>query len=344
MPPAHMCCIHDSRESVAIHFAYFRRQNTIKTRKKLPRDVKELIKAKNAALRQASKYPTCENRSHAHTLQRKVRDRIQDVRNDNWSDLIVEIKPCHKAFWGLTKALKTEKALLPPTLRKIHNSIVFDGLEKAECLADSIEQQCSENLSFDVEHVRRVEEEVRRRVTLPPKGDLDPITQDEISKHIKALKIRKGPGENIISSKVLKCFSAPLVALLVTIFNACIKNCYFPIALKEAVVIGIPKPGKPRNLPASYRPISLLSILGKLFEKTLKTRLSEHLIVRPIRAGLPQGSTLFSLLYSGYVNNISRPKTDVQLALFADDTALFLRSNCFRNTLPRSQRAIDEQK
>ncbi|GBP86994.1 Probable RNA-directed DNA polymerase from transposon X-element [Eumeta japonica] len=69
-----------------------------------------------------------------------------------------------------------------------------------------------------------------------------------------------------------------VVKLLVAIFNACIKNCYFPPAWKEAEVIGIHKPGKPRDLPASYRPISLLSGLGKLFEKILKTRLSNHLI------------------------------------------------------------------
>ncbi|GBP87559.1 Probable RNA-directed DNA polymerase from transposon BS [Eumeta japonica] len=64
--------------------------------------------------------------------------------------------------------------------------------------------------------------------------------------------------------------------------------------------------------------------------------------VRPIRADVPQGSTLSPLLYSAYVNDIPRPKSGVQLALFADDTALFLRSNCLRNILPRLQRAIDE--
>ncbi|GBP70965.1 Probable RNA-directed DNA polymerase from transposon BS [Eumeta japonica] len=276
--------------------------------------------------------------------------------------------------------------------------------------------------------------EVRRRVSLPPKDDLVPITQDEINKHIKAFKIRKAPGVDTISSKALKGFSAPLVALLVAIFNVCIKNCYFLTAWKEAVVIGIPKPRKPRDFSANYRPISLLSILGKLFEKTLKTRLSEHLIgkglvinekfgfksnhscrqqvlrlveyisegfkvkkktvavffdvakafnrvwhaglihklyqlelpdrlviinhqhinnrhftfrldntyssVRPIRAGVPQGSTLSPLLYSAYVNDIPRPKIGVQLALFIDDIALFLRSNCLRNILPHLQRPL----
>ncbi|GBP90920.1 RNA-directed DNA polymerase from mobile element jockey [Eumeta japonica] len=193
-------------------------------RKELPRDVIELIRDKNAALRRAGKYPTRENRSRARALQRR------------------ELSP-------------------PPALKRPDNSIAFDDREKAECLADSIEHQCSENPPYDAEHVRRVEEEVRHRVSLPPKDGLDPITLDEVSKLIKGLKIRKSPGRDTISSKAIKCFSAPLVALLVAIFNACIQNCYFPTAWKEAVVIGIPKPGKPRDLPASYRPISLLSVL-----------------------------------------------------------------------------------
>ncbi|GBP83896.1 Probable RNA-directed DNA polymerase from transposon BS [Eumeta japonica] len=64
--------------------------------------------------------------------------------------------------------------------------------------------------------------------------------------------------------------------------------------------------------------------------------------MRPIRAGVLQGFTLSPLLYSAYINDIPRPSTGVQLALFADDTAHFLRSNCLQNILPRLQRAIDE--
>ncbi|GBP65159.1 Probable RNA-directed DNA polymerase from transposon X-element [Eumeta japonica] len=68
----------------------------------------------------------------------------------------------------------------------------------------------------------------------------------------------------------------PRARLLVAIFNACLRNCYFPPIWKEAKVIDIYKPGKPRDLPASYRPTSFLSGLGKLFEGILKTPLSDY--------------------------------------------------------------------
>ncbi|GBP45163.1 Probable RNA-directed DNA polymerase from transposon X-element [Eumeta japonica] len=180
----------------------------------------------------------------------------------------------------------------------------------------------------------------------------------------------------------------------------------------EAQVIGIHKPGKPRDLPASYRPISLLSGLGKLFEKIFKTRLSDHLLgkgliideqfgFRPAHSCPQQVLRLVeyvsegfeterstvavffdvakafdrqtdishlgmsaltrqdilseqeylkappSLLcwYSAYTNDVPRPSSSgVQLALFADDTALFYgsRNRSTRFTLLPLQRAIDE--
>ncbi|GBP59833.1 hypothetical protein EVAR_40217_1 [Eumeta japonica] len=54
----------------------------------------------------------------------------------------------------------------------------------------------------------------------------------------------------------------PLLGLPVAIFNAYLRNCYFSPIWKEVEVIDIHKPGKPRDLPASYRPLSLPSGLG----------------------------------------------------------------------------------
>ncbi|GBP71323.1 Probable RNA-directed DNA polymerase from transposon BS [Eumeta japonica] len=133
----------------------------------------------------------------------------------------------------------------------------------------------------------------RRSVTktsLDPPDDLSSVSLDEVQKLVKELKAKKAPGLDGISNKAIKCFPLILLSLLVPIFNACLKNCYFPPVWKEAedylgflpaglrnADYDIPKPGKSRDLPANYRPINLLSGLGKLYEKVLKTRLSEYL-------------------------------------------------------------------
>ncbi|GBP62189.1 Probable RNA-directed DNA polymerase from transposon BS [Eumeta japonica] len=63
---------------------------------------------------------------------------------------------------------------------------------------------------------------------------------------------------------------------------------------------------------------------------------------RLLRAEVPQGSTLCSLLYSAYTNDIPRTQTGVHLTLFVDDTALYLRGSHFRQITPRLQKTINQ--
>jgi hypothetical protein len=48
---------------------------------------------------------------------------------------------------------------------------------------------------------------------------------------------------------------------------------HFRYSWKRATIIPIPKPNKPPSDPSSYRPISLLSIVSKLFERIIANRL-----------------------------------------------------------------------
>ncbi|GBP89751.1 Probable RNA-directed DNA polymerase from transposon X-element [Eumeta japonica] len=143
---------------------------------------------------------------------------------------------------------------------------------------------------------------------------------------------------------------------------------------------GIHKPGKPRDLPSSYRPISLLSGLGKLFNS--KTRLSDHLLGKGLiideqfgflpspflSTASPPLSRQTDISHLGmitltrqdvlseqeflkappssavpaYTNDVPRPSSSgVQLALFADDTAPFTEIG-IEHPIPLLQRAIDE--
>ncbi|GBP11386.1 Probable RNA-directed DNA polymerase from transposon BS [Eumeta japonica] len=67
-----------------------------------------------------------------------------------------------------------------------------------------------------------------------------------------------------------------------------------------------------------------------------------HSTRRLIRAGVPQGSTLSPAVLA-YTNDIPRPSSSgVQLALFADDTALFTEVGIGAPDSSSLQRAIDE--
>jgi hypothetical protein len=52
------------------------------------------------------------------------------------------------------------------------------------------------------------------------------------------------------------------------IFNAITRLEYWPVSLKHAKTIMIPKPGNPTDV-TSYRPISLLPVISKILENLL---------------------------------------------------------------------------
>jgi hypothetical protein len=96
---------------------------------------------------------------------------------------------------------------------------------------------------------------------------------DEVQKATRSLKFGKFPCTNGIQNRALKCLPMRAVSFLVQIFNAVLRIHHFPPVWKHDRVISILKPGKDPAQPTSYRPITLLDTIGKLFEKILLTRI-----------------------------------------------------------------------
>ena len=83
-------------------------------------------------------------------------------------------------------------------------------------------------------------------------------------------------------------------------FNAVLKWQHYPAVWKNARVISLRKPGKDPTLPSSYRPISLLDTVGKLFEKILLSRIMAEInsrgLLRDEQFGFQPGlSTILQL-------------------------------------------------
>jgi hypothetical protein len=83
---------------------------------------------------------------------------------------------------------------------------------------------------------------------------------------------------------------------LTTICNAIIRTGYFPVQWKVTQIIMIPKPGKPLDEASSYRPISLLQIMGKIFEKSYAQEITPDTRRKPNPPG-PSVRILTETLY-----------------------------------------------
>ena len=86
------------------------------------------------------------------------------------------------------------------------------------------------------------------------------------------IKTKKSPGYDLITGEILKNLPRKAIIKLTNLVNA-FRLKFVPIAWKCAEVIMILKPGKPPQDRTSYRPISLLTVMSKLFEKLLLKRL-----------------------------------------------------------------------
>lgn len=102
------------------------------------------------------------------------------------------------------------------------------------------------------------------------------ISFKELNDSITRLKPKKSPGPDGISSTNLKMLPKKQKVRLLKILNSCLHQNYFPSVWKESTIIMILKYEKHLTRAENHRPISLLSIPGKLLEKMILNRLSRQ--------------------------------------------------------------------
>ena len=101
------------------------------------------------------------------------------------------------------------------------------------------------------------------------------ITENDIKSYCKNLKNRKAPSYDSIQNEHLKYGRYALWSALATLFNLIISKKSIPDQCKRGMVLPIYKEnGKDRTDPHNYRPITLLPVIYKLFEKFIPHSLS----------------------------------------------------------------------
>ena len=99
------------------------------------------------------------------------------------------------------------------------------------------------------------------------------FTVAEVRVAINHLRTTKAPGYDLITGEILKKLPEVGLSAVTYIYNSILRTGYFPGQWKVSQIVTILKPGKPAEDVKSYRPISLLPILSKVFEKLFITRI-----------------------------------------------------------------------
>ncbi|GFU59795.1 probable RNA-directed DNA polymerase from transposon X-element [Trichonephila clavipes] len=270
--------------------------------KKKPLPTVELTSNDNIELRKFWQRTRCPSiYSEFRTLSREIAKDIQAYSRDQWEKHIEALSPVDNTLWRKSSLLRKPLQSIPP-LKGALGSIAITPIEKAEVIADSLQEQ------FEPNHVvgrelfdQRIHDEVTNFINTPHVQEIEPTTPTEVLSYVQRLKPRKSPGLDQISNRMIKNLPLKLLLFITLLINQLFKNNYFPNAWKTAVVIPILKPEKDSALPSNYRPISLLSCLSKVYEFVLLQRLNQHCaaanFIIPQQCGFrPKCSTVHQLL------------------------------------------------
>lgn len=107
------------------------------------------------------------------------------------------------------------------------------------------------------------------------------ITEGEIKKLVQGLKNKKASGHDEIESEHIKYGGNMLIRVLTKLFNNALNMGLFPVVFKYGLIVPIPKPGK-QDLTekGNNRGITLLTTIGKLYEKVIKMKMEENFRIR----------------------------------------------------------------
>ena len=230
----------------------------------------------------------------------------------NLGKKLVEPGTTHKAYWKIIRQVmnKCRAPKIPPIL---HNgAFILNCIDKAKLFNEFFAKQCKLNINDSIlPSFNFLTDKKLKNVN---------VQNNEILSLIRNLDPNKAASSDGISGHMLLLFDESVVLPLQIIFRNILASSIYPDLWKLANVTPIFKKEN-KQLVKNYRPISLLPICGKLFEKIVFNNLylylnSNNLITKNQSGFRPGDSTTNQLLY--LVNAIHEA--------FEDKTCLEVRS------------------
>lgn len=247
----------------------------------LPPYIIKLIKNKRKIYREYCRNASPNLKQKINEYNKNVQKMIHQYREHTW------IRACNKineskgrSFYQETKKLSRYKQYNKiPTLIENGRSYSEDT-EKVEMFAKHYENAFNydNDDDFDKTHERKVNQWYEKFFTtpknIPPeKIKIDRETYFQIVNNSK----NSAPGVDYIPWKIVKKLSDEIHEHLISIYEYCLNQEIYPKIWKKGCIITVPKANMDHSKSKNYRPITLLPVLGKIYEKIIRIKLMENL-------------------------------------------------------------------
>ena len=262
------------------------------------KNIKQLIQEKNNTYKSYTlidKNPQIFER--VKILQNQLKCSIEGSKKKYYlqiSKKLMDPATSAKTYWSMLKTLLSNKKIPCIPLLFHQSKSVTDFKKKAELFNSFFAKQCS-----------MIQNSGKLPLTLNKKTEnsISSITFDrnDIAIIIRSLDPNKAHGYDLISIPMLKICDKSICKPLELIFQSCIKHGKFPNEWKMANVVPVHKKSDEQILK-NCRPVSLLPICGKRFERLIHNSLFEYFIqndvLSPNQSGFKPGDSCTNQLIS----------------------------------------------
>jgi hypothetical protein len=231
------------------------------------RYLKKQTRILHAKFKKTRLQPDYEKYREARTnLNREKRERETTFLSENLDTML---KESQKRFWSYVKFKTKGQHSAVPTLKSKSGELYSDPVEKANLLNNHFQTVFTPHQDDTLPNFSS-----RTDATL----SLTDITLTKVGivNLIKKLNPHKSPGPDQISPKLLLLIPEEISDYLILIFNKCTQLHDIPKPWKSANITPVFKKGN-KSDPTNYRPISLTSILCKMFEHIITSKLANFL-------------------------------------------------------------------
>ena len=258
----------------------------------------------------------------------KLRDIIRTRKTDYFREKFFRASGNIKKCWQIVNEIrcKSSKLTFPDQIQVEDNHVVKE--RRSICryfnqyftsIADNLNHKKYDNYSGTLPNFRDfLKSPVQNTIFLQP------IVFSEISDIIRQLNSNKSSD---FSPRILKLFNYQFSIILTKLFNDCLLNAVFPDELKVAKVLPLFKSGD-RNAISNYRPISILPIFSKIFEKLIQSRLCSFFEKEGVlfegQFGFRRGRSTIQALNTSISNVLKNiDKHDNTIGIFVDYSKAF---------------------